>query len=114
MLIRYNGDESSYSSLLHGNSKDETKFVRTTSVKSEKKLSKDEQNLTKTKSVTISKPVIKRDLFTRLGLPEMLNVSNEMLDKLFQFARVISPFNVGEFYVTPLIMYFLRANQVYH
>ena len=71
MLIRYIGDESSYSSLLHGNSKDETKFVRTTSVKSEKNLSKDEKNFTKKKSITISKPIIKRDLFTRLGLLEI-------------------------------------------
>ena len=72
MLIRYFGDESSHSSLLHGgNSKDETKFVRTTSVKSEKNLSKDEKNFTKKKSITISKPIIKRDLFTRLGLLEI-------------------------------------------
>ena len=96
----------------------------TTSVKSEKKLSKDEiYNLILLGyhlEGFVHEIKVFPDLVAILGLPEMLDVFNQLLDIDYTSFSVCmgydTTFNLGDFYVTPLIFchVLLRANQVFH
>ena len=96
----------------------------TISIKSEKKLSKDEiYNLILFGyhlEGIVQEIKVFPDLVAFLGLPEMLDVFNQLLDIDYTSFSVCmgydTTFNLGDFYVTPLIFchVLLRANQVFH